>query len=1696
MPISRFPKFLGLALFLFAFTAFGHAQATASLVAMGNVNIGASANATVTFTFSASTTISSISVVTQGTTGLDFQPRSGSPGTCTTTTYANAATCTVNVTFSPLAPGIRFGAAVLTDNSGNIYYGQITGVGVGALLESTNTTATRLSNGSIVGTVGGIAVAVDAAGNAYVADYSNNRIVRYGVDGTVTNCNFGTLAVYIGLAIDGAGNLYIADPTGNTVTKAAFTTGVLGPVVTVASGLNNPYGLTVDKTGNLYIAERAGNDILKITPAGVKTVVATPAYPYAITVDTAGTLYWTTQPPNGGGNALLQSLASGASTPTTIYSTTNQLTAITIDPAGSLFVASAYPSSVLKFTAGSTTPSTFNSSYIAYPYGLALSTSGSLFVFDSLDGYLYKINRLPADTFAATGATAVNATSSEYVSATPYENDGNAPLTLTSITHTNAVTGPSTTCSTSTPVAVNATCTASIEFAPIAHGSPQTGTINFAGNLIPPTLSITGYVSGDSTHLAFGSAPPASLAAGGNSGTVTVAVQDNGNATVTNAANSITLTVTGPSSYSQTYTVAAVNGIATFNLSGVTLTVPGSYSYVATTTGLTTASSAQSVVPAAAVTYTLVPATTNAAFGFPDNFTITAYDAYSNVATNYTGTVAITSTDSAATLPANFTLTSGTNTFAVTFATQGTQTVTATDTVNSALTKTSANITVFPVPNYIVTSSAGDTTGACTNQAAAGSTTDAACTVYAAFAAVNALNNTATTSYTPTITFASALYGHTITMSTPVSVTGNFALNGPGTGVNAITISGNNALNFLTQTAASNTTLSGLTFTAFSSTTNGAVLSTSSSGAVVTLSNATFTNNTTTANGGALSLSSGTTTITNSTFTGNTAVYAGALILNGGTANISNSTFTSNGATVGTNLASGGAIYITGGDSVTLTSDTFTSNSARTNGGAIGSLATGTLIFTNTNFTSNSALANGGAVYNTSSTITITGGAFTGNQMNATAPGSGTGGALWSTAPITITNASFINNTAANTNGPALGGAAYLVTSQNVTNATISNSLFSGNTVNGTVTSLGGALEIGGQSNLINDTFTGNKALGSGGNGGAVYQVNGTTHLYYVTITGNSATTKGGGYYRSSLSAAPTNTVISGNSAPSSPDEVSIAFSGTNYINTSSSATCSTNCTPLLSPLGNYGGPTLTMVPLPGSPLIVAAAANVNNTTTDARGFPRSTTFAGNVRYDLGAVQTNYSLAFIQQPSNAAINTNISPAPTVQLYESGTPFLAAYTPFAITAANGTLTTSSTVNAATGLQTVTAAIPTPQSDDYLTATLHSGTSNTPIIALATSSPFNITDTSAATLNFTTPPTYYVAPNGNAGIVKVGLYTSTNHLDTAATSTVTLTVTGFGYSQTYTASAVSGTATFDLSAASLASGNYTYTATAAAYTPDSAAASEIVTYPVAALVVSGPTSANPGTATAYTVTAKDGSNATITTFTNQVTLSSSDPAATFAPQTYTFTDNDNGVHTFYVTFPAANTSRSVTATTTGNVSGTQSNINVLDSIWLVNANGTISKLTESGTSVTGPVGISGNTSTLGGVAFDNAGTVWSVSAANNSLNYATKSGTGATTATGGGLNAPTALAIDGIGQIWIANSNNSISLFSNAAAPLSPNTGFTGGALSSPTGIAIDNSGNLWLSNSANNSVTEFIGAAAPTTSPIATATSNNTQGTRP
>ena len=112
---------------------------------------------------------------------------------------------------------------------------------------------------------------------------------------------------------------------------------------------------------------------------------------------------------------------------------------------------------------------------------------------------------------------------------------------------------------------------------------------------------------------------------------------------------------------------------------------------------------------------------------------------------------------------------------------------------------------------------------------------------------------------------------------------------------------------------------------------------------------------------------------------------------------------------------------------------------------------------------------------------------------------------------------------------------------------------------------------------------------------------------------------------------------------------------------------------------------------------------------------------------------------------------------------------------------------------------------------------------------------------------------------------------------------------------------------------------------------------------------------------------------------------------------------------------------------------------------------------------------------GIAIDGAGNAWVIGYFSDGLDEF--SSTGAVLFGSGGLNVPGGIAIDASGNAWIPNGGrNAVTEFSNAGAILS-GTGYTGGGLSQPLDVAIDGAGNVWLANNSSNGVTELSNTGA-------------------
>jgi hypothetical protein len=103
--------------------------------------------------------------------------------------------------------------------------------------------------------------------------------------------------------------------------------------------------------------------------------------------------------------------------------------------------------------------------------------------------------------------------------------------------------------------------------------------------------------------------------------------------------------------------------------------------------------------------------------------------------------------------------------------------------------------------------------------------------------------------------------------------------------------------------------------------------------------------------------------------------------------------------------------------------------------------------------------------------------------------------------------------------------------------------------------------------------------------------------------------------------------------------------------------------------------------------------------------------------------------------------------------------------------------------------------------------------------------------------------------------------------------------------------------------------------------------------------------------------------------------------------------------------------------------------------------------------------------GSIAIDGAGNAWTANYYGNSVSELSSAGAAlspSTGYTGGGLTGPNSIAIDVSGDAWMAN-DFSVSKLSNAGTALSPSTGYTGGGLDNPNSVAIDGAGDAWMTN---------------------------------
>ena len=243
-------------------------------------------------------------------------------------------------------------------------------------------------------------IAVDSAGNVYVADSVNNRIRKITPAGVVTTLAGGTAGFAegtgaaaqfnfpSGIAVDSAGNVYVADSNNNRIRKitpAGAVTTLAGSTAGFAEGtgaaaqFNNLRGVAVDSAGNVYVADL--HRIRKITPAGAVTTLAGSTSGFA---DGTGAAAKFTDPPG-----------------------------VAVDSVGNVYVADGSrrirkitPAGEVTTLAGSTSGSADGTGAAAQfknPNSVAVDSAGNVYVADNSNHRIRKITPAGSGLFTRTG---------------------------------------------------------------------------------------------------------------------------------------------------------------------------------------------------------------------------------------------------------------------------------------------------------------------------------------------------------------------------------------------------------------------------------------------------------------------------------------------------------------------------------------------------------------------------------------------------------------------------------------------------------------------------------------------------------------------------------------------------------------------------------------------------------------------------------------------------------------------------------------------------------------------------------------------------------------------------------------------------------------------------------------------------------------------------------------------------------------------------------------------------------------------------------------------------------------------------------------------------------------------------------------------------------------------------------------------
>jgi len=325
-------------------------------------------------------------------------------------------------------------------------------------------------------------VAVDAAGNVYIADTYNDVIKEW----TPSNQVVATLVSVSrpsGLALDSAGDIYFADSQNQAVDE--WMPGTANVTTVISSGLNAPGGIALDSANNIYVADQ-GDNAIYVQPSGttvVNTVLAGLNAPLAgLDLDVAGDIFFS------GNQRIKEWTAANSNVVNLVTSGLNSPQGVAVDGSGNVFIADTI-NSVIKEKSALTGNVTTIVSGLNWPSGVAVDGAGNLFIADTLNN---AVEELPY----------------AYVNATPVllgaaAGSGTLPAVLPSTANLQGPFAPS---SDSSWLSITSVSNGIVNYTFTANPGPypRAGHLQVLGQLVPvtqyvyPTLATSSLVQGPS----------------------------------------------------------------------------------------------------------------------------------------------------------------------------------------------------------------------------------------------------------------------------------------------------------------------------------------------------------------------------------------------------------------------------------------------------------------------------------------------------------------------------------------------------------------------------------------------------------------------------------------------------------------------------------------------------------------------------------------------------------------------------------------------------------------------------------------------------------------------------------------------------------------------------------------------------------------------------------------------------------------------------------------------------------------------------------------------------------------------------------------------------------------------------------------------------------------------------------------------